>query len=153
MSSHPASLGTNSNRLVFPPLDQDSRRQLHQFAYRIGLDSKSRGFGARRFPVLTKPADFDRPSKSDLRRAQKLVRRIEFLRSDIRAEKKAKVAPQAGEVIGQEWAQMSTMKGTKAKAMMERMGWKEGDALGSETNKGIAEPIQQVYRYSKAGLG
>jgi G-patch domain len=82
-----------------------------------------------------------------------LTRRTEFLRSDIRADKAVKATPQAGKVIGQEWAQMSTMKGTKAKAMMEKMGWKEGEALGSETNKGIAEPIQQVYRYSKAGLG
>jgi hypothetical protein len=44
------------------------------------------------------------------------------------------------------------MKGNKARAMMEKMGWKEGEGLGSEA-KGIKEPIQQVFRHSKEGLG
>jgi G-patch protein len=40
----------------------------------------------------------------------------------------------------------------KAKAMMEKMGWSSGQALGT-SNKGIVEPIQHVVRYSRAGLG
>jgi hypothetical protein len=87
-----------------------------------------------------------------LLKAEKLARRTEFFRTDLPHEH-VKVAPRAGEVVGQGWEEMSTMKGTKAKAMMEKMGWKMGEGLGTETNKGRAEPIQHVVRYSKAGLG
>jgi G-patch domain len=87
-----------------------------------------------------------------LLKAEKFARRTEFFRTDLPHER-VKVGPRHGEVVGQGWEQMSTMKGTKAKTMMEKMGWKEGEGLGKEANKGIAEPIQHVVRYSKAGLG
>jgi hypothetical protein len=62
--------------------------------------------------------------------------------------------PKAGEVVGEGAAELITSKGSaKARAMMEKMGWSSGQALGTETNKGIVEPIQHVVRYSRAGLG
>jgi hypothetical protein len=140
------------DRLVFPPLDRNSRKQLHQFAHRLGLQSKSRGTGSARHPTLIKPAGFCGVTQVTLVKAERMTTRREFFRTDL-PRTQVKVTPRPGEVVGQEWAQMSTMKGTKAKAMMEKMGWKMGEGLGTETNKGRAEPIQHVVRYSKAGLG
>jgi hypothetical protein len=148
---------SNSHRLIFPPLDRDSRKQLHEFAHRVGLVSKSRGNGASRHPILKKPAKFSGADGRKFFSAEKAVRRTEFFRSDgsreTLREERLKVTPRAGEVVGQGWEEMSTMKGTKAKAMMEKMGWKAGEGLGAEANKGRAEPIQHVFRSSKAGLG
>jgi hypothetical protein len=120
--------------------------------HRIGLKSKSHGKGSARFQVITKPSGFQRISEEQFLKAEKQVRRTEFLRADVRHDH-PKVAPRAGEFVGQGFEEMSTMKGTKAKAMMERMGWSPGEGLGSESNKGRTEPIQHFIRYSKVGLG
>jgi G-patch domain len=57
-------------------------------------------------------------------------------------------------MVGEGAAELGTSTGSaKAKAMMEKMGWKSGEGLGTESNKGIVEPIQHVVRYSRAGLG
>lgn len=37
--------------------------------------------------------------------------------------------------------------------MLERMGWSKGMSLGAHENSGILEPVAQVMKRSKAGLG
>jgi len=41
----------------------------------------------------------------------------------------------------------------KGRAMLERMGWNQGDALGALNNKGILQPVLHVVKNTKAGLG
>lgn len=41
----------------------------------------------------------------------------------------------------------------KGRAMLEKMGWRSGTALGSENNKGIMLPVPHIVKNSKAGLG
>jgi len=41
----------------------------------------------------------------------------------------------------------------KGRAMLEKMGWTKGMGLGTLDNKGILEPVKQVVKRSKAGLG
>jgi hypothetical protein len=41
----------------------------------------------------------------------------------------------------------------KGRAMLEKMGWSTGTALGAINNKGILLPVAHVVKNSKAGLG
>ncbi|KAK1564973.1 hypothetical protein Q3G72_016044 [Acer saccharum] len=51
-----------------------------------------------------------------------------------------------------EASNMSFGTGSYARRMLESMGWKEGEALGS-TTKGLVEPIQAIGNIGSAGLG
>ena len=41
----------------------------------------------------------------------------------------------------------------KGRAMLEKMGWSSGTALGALNNKGILQPVAHIVKNSKAGLG
>lgn len=41
----------------------------------------------------------------------------------------------------------------KGRNMLEKMGWSKGMSLGALDNNGILEPVAQVMKRSKAGLG
>jgi len=41
----------------------------------------------------------------------------------------------------------------KGRAMLEKMGWITGTALGASNNKGILQPVVHVVKRSRAGLG
>lgn len=98
-------------------------------------------------------------------RAEKRIRRTVFHRTDVRkatAVTSSKATsgsgsaaiPKVGEKVGDGAEELSQSKtSAKARAMMEKMGWKSGEGLGISTNKGITEPIQQIVWYSRAGLG
>lgn len=47
---------------------------------------------------------------------------------------------------------MSFGAGSYARRMLENMGWKEGEGLGSST-KGLVEPLRAVGNKGSAGLG
>lgn len=56
-----------------------------------------------------------------------------------------------GEVVGGSAPELS--QGNKGRAMLEKMGWSIGTALGALNNKGILQPVAHVVKRSKAGLG
>lgn len=56
-----------------------------------------------------------------------------------------------GEVVGASAPELG--QENKGRAMLEKMGWSKGMALGALENKGILEPVAQVVKKSKAGLG
>lgn len=56
-----------------------------------------------------------------------------------------------GEVVGASVPELG--QDNKGRAMLEKMGWSKGMALGAEENKGILEPLAQVVKRTKAGLG
>lgn len=56
-----------------------------------------------------------------------------------------------GDVVGASAPEIGA--GNKGRAMLEKMGWSTGTALGAANNKGILQPVAQVVKNSKAGLG
>lgn len=56
-----------------------------------------------------------------------------------------------GDVVGASAPEIGA--GNKGRAMLEKMGWSTGTALGAVNNKGILHPVVHVVKNSKAGLG
>ncbi|GJC87324.1 protein SQS1 [Colletotrichum liriopes] len=56
-----------------------------------------------------------------------------------------------GEVVGGSAPELG--QENKGRAMLEKMGWSSGTALGALNNKGIMQPVAHVVKRSKAGLG
>ena len=56
-----------------------------------------------------------------------------------------------GEVVGATAPELGSEN--RGRAMLEKMGWSSGTALGALDNKGILQPVPQTMKKSKAGLG
>jgi hypothetical protein len=56
-----------------------------------------------------------------------------------------------GDVVGAAAPELGAEN--KGRAMLEKMGWSTGTALGALNNKGILQPVVHVVKTSKAGLG
>jgi hypothetical protein len=56
-----------------------------------------------------------------------------------------------GDVVGAAAPEIGA--GNKGRAMLEKMGWSSGTALGALNNKGILQPVAHVVKNTKAGLG
>ena len=143
------------------------RATLHHLASKVGVASKSQGSGNNRFPVLTKtkstpvhdtlwPEDVDQLLVSGRRgqiqvggkrgaNAQKLGQRRKG-----GGGVKAGAFYLEGEVVGAAAPEIGA--GNKGRAMLEKMGWTSGTALGALENKGILQPVAHVVKNSKAGL-
>lgn len=148
-----------------PPMGYDERKAVHDFANKHGLKSKSVGNGNARFPVLyktlrTKALDPNLESRIDaiftptrfLPRLDKTRRRVAPpMRARNGGSKSATASYRDGEVVGVGAPELGIEN--KGRAMLEKMGWSTGTTLGAVENKGIAHPIAQTVKTSKAGLG
>lgn len=56
-----------------------------------------------------------------------------------------------GDVVGASAPEIGVEN--RGRAMLEKMGWSSGTALGASNNKGILQPVAQVVKNSRAGLG
>lgn len=56
-----------------------------------------------------------------------------------------------GDVVGASAPEIGAEN--KGRAMLEKMGWCTGTALGAVNNKGILHPVVHVVKNTKAGLG
>ena len=56
-----------------------------------------------------------------------------------------------GDVVGASAPEIGAEN--RGRAMLEKMGWSTGTALGAADNKGILQPVAQVVKNSRAGLG
>lgn len=56
-----------------------------------------------------------------------------------------------GEIVGASVPELG--QENKGRTMLEKMGWSKGMSLGALDNQGILEPVVQVMKRSKAGLG
>ena len=56
-----------------------------------------------------------------------------------------------GDVVGAHAAEIGIEN--RGRAMLERMGWSQGTALGTADNQGILQPIKHIVKTSKLGLG
>ncbi|KAK4159671.1 hypothetical protein QBC43DRAFT_326877 [Cladorrhinum sp. PSN259] len=166
-------LVSSSERLEFPPLDKHARIVLHQLAHKFNVKSKSMGNGTSRRPVLYRTNRTITYRSTQLAEATRSVdaaavkiNRKYFHRADVNPtrggwEKEtpssaARVSMKAlvlreGEIVGASAPELG--QENKGRAMLEKMGWSKGMGLGSVENKGILEPVAQVVKKSKAGLG
>ncbi|KAI9822906.1 MAG: hypothetical protein M1832_002931 [Thelocarpon impressellum] len=157
MSSH----GT----LPLPPMDKGDRKIVHEIANAFKLKSKSVGAGTSRSPILYKTARSGAYDESDVNAIERQLRQRRFLpRKDRKAGKggpaskrngggfnSAAVSYRDGEVVGAAAPELGAEN--RGRAMLEKMGWSTGTALGALDNKGILQPVAHVVKISKAGLG
>ncbi|MCJ1359151.1 MAG: hypothetical protein MMC33_009151 [Icmadophila ericetorum] len=154
--------------LPLPPLDKRDRKMIHEMASVFALKSKSIGSGKSRFPVLIKTSrtvDVDGDDILNL-----LAQRRFFPRRDKQTGRGpararganarggaggggsgAAVSYRDGEVVGAAAPELGS--DNRGRAMLEKMGWSTGTALGASNNPGIMQPVLHVIKTTKAGLG
>lgn len=137
---------------AFPPMDKKDRKVLHELASKLAMTSKSRGAGKKRFPILNKTSrtpDFDDPLFSRLERV--IGRRAGGFGASAYSSGSTIVSYRNGEVVGGTAPEIG--KENRGRAMLEKMGWTTGTALGAVHNKGILTPITHTFKATKQGLG
>lgn len=151
-------------------MDKRDRKTVHDIANAFGLKSKSIGGGRTRFPVLYKTSRTSDLSKDSLKVIEVRLSRRAFMQRMDKRGKRGPVIPRRGagagsgagaggaafsyrdgEVVGATAPELGAEN--KGRAMLERMGWSTGTALGASNNKGILQPVPHVVKTSKAGLG
>ncbi|KAJ4291499.1 squalene synthetase-like protein [Collariella sp. IMI 366227] len=151
-------------------LSSDERFILHELANKFNIKSQSTGKGDQRRPVLyrTKRTLRFTPSEAQahVQGASDRIHRKYFHRLDNKFTNKGPGAPRTsggatggfkalvlreGEVVGASVPELGAEN--KGRNMLEKMGWSKGMALGAMDNKGILEPVAQVMKRGKAGLG
>ncbi|KAL2024835.1 hypothetical protein VTK56DRAFT_5656 [Thermocarpiscus australiensis] len=162
----------SANRLDFPPLDKHARKILHEVANKFNIKSQSTGKGDQRRPVLHRTNRTVRYAStrveevtSHVEQATVRIHRKYFHRADVSGKRTSTPRTGAGggrtghkaltlregEIVGASVPELG--QENKGRAMLVKMGWSKGMALGAIENKGILEPVAQVMKRSKAGLG
>ena len=154
------------NSLPLPPMGHEHRKMVHEIANVFKLKSKSIGGGKSRFPVLYKTARTMQYNKETLKAAESVLASGRFLSRMDRAKMKssligrgrrggvasAGVSYRDGEVVGAAAPEIG--QENRGRTMLERMGWSTGTALGAlNNNRGLVQPVAQVVKTSRSGLG
>lgn len=146
-------------------MDKADRKVVHEYANAFNLKSKSIGSAKSRFPVLTRT---QRTMSYDQRVFDAVSSRVtrRFLpRMDVKGKRgpvpvrrsgaggfgNAGVSYRDGDIVGGSAPELGASN--IGRAMLEKMGWAAGDALGAINNKGILQPVSHVVKTTKAGLG
>ncbi|KAH8819593.1 hypothetical protein F5884DRAFT_18368 [Xylogone sp. PMI_703] len=158
-------LKSGNTTLALPPMDKADRKVVHEIANAFRLKSKSAGQGSNRFPVLyrslrTAPYEEDVFDAIEARISRRFLPRMDLKyrnsstmpkRSGGGSGYNAAVKYRDGDIVGGSAPEIGIEN--KGRAMLEKMGWSTGTALGALNNKGILEPVSHVVKTSKAGLG
>ncbi|KAH8169057.1 r3H domain-containing protein [Sarocladium implicatum] len=155
--------GTNET-LALPPMDKHARKMIHDLASKFNIKSKSIGNGDNRRPTLNRTKRTQQYSAASFDAAVKKVNRRYFPRLDGGrggnrprtiasggGANMAAVTVQDGEIVGAAAPELGIEN--RGRAMLEKMGWSKGTALGASDNKGILQPVSHAMKRSKAGLG
>lgn len=144
----------------------NERRMVHEMAHVLRLKSKSSGQGKARFPVLYKTGRTEDLGKAAINQLEALFSSRRFLpRKDVKGHRRTKdmrpgrcnagnpsgVSYQDGEVVGAAAPEIG--EENRGRAILEKMGWSKGTALGALNNKGMLQPVVHTVKISKAGLG
>lgn len=146
-------------------MDKADRKVVHELANAFKLKSKSAGNGNKRFPVLYRTSDTTSPSEVEFAAIEARIARRYLPRTDLRgrntwsASKRpgrggfvsAGVSYRDGDIVGGSAPELGI--DNKGRAMLEKMGWSTGTALGALNNKGILQPVSHIVKTTKAGLG
>ena len=154
--------------MTLHPMDNRSRKAVHEIAHGLGLKSLSKGKGTNRRPTIQK-ARSSHHCKFSHERVDATLLRYALLPSRTRALQPAKtkgaqdasrpskrdksfanVSYRDGEIVG---ASAPEIEGSnKGRSMLQKMGWSTGSGLGAENNKGLHDPIVQTVKNSRTGL-
>lgn len=148
--------------LSFPPMDVHARKVVHELANRFNIKSKSTGKADHRRPTLYRTVRTLPYAESRFEHAVNRIQRRFLPRLDARGKRNAKpLTPRGpgyaaasyneGEIVGAAAPELGI--DNRGRAMLEKMGWSRGTALGSGDNKGILQPVPHMMKRSKAGLG
>lgn len=145
---------------------QKERKMVHEIANVFKLKSKSVGSGSSRFPVLYRTSRTIQYGEDALGTVEALLSSKRFLPRMDKPRKRgtpsgkargggfasAGVSYRDGEIVGAAAPELG--QENKGRAMLEKMGWSTGTALGAlNNNRGIVQPVAQVVKTGKAGLG
>lgn len=156
--------------LTLPPMDSNARKIIHELANKFNIKSKSAGHGETRRPSLYRTKRTLKYSEPSFEQVFARAGRRYFPRLDQKGKaprgggggaggmgrsgrgiNHAAFTLKDGEVVGGSAPELD--QANKGRAMLEKMGWSTGMALGSQDNKGILQPLASVVKRTKAGLG
>jgi hypothetical protein len=150
-------------------MDKAYRKIVHEIANAFNLKSKSAGTGNNRFPILYRTSRTFAFIERTWSEVDARVTRRYLPRSDVGRNKwpksggakkpgrggggfnNAAVSYRDGDEVGGSAPELGAEN--RGRAMLEKMGWSHGTALGAENNKGILKPISHVVKNTRAGLG
>lgn len=144
-------------------MDKADRKIVHELANAFNLKSKSAGKGNKRFPILYRTSRTSKFSDSVFTAVEARLTRRYLPRNDLNRSSRnqsrfghggsgnAAVSYRDGDVVGASAPELGVEN--KGRAMLEKMGWSTGTALGALNNKGILQPVSHVVKTTKAGLG
>jgi hypothetical protein len=149
------------SRLSLPPMEKGDRKVVHDIANAFNLKSKSAGSGRKRFPVLYRTQRTSIYVESTFNAVISRKNRRFLPRMDMKGKRSvtrvnvggfsAAVSYRDGDVVGGSAPELGVEN--RGRAMLEKMGWSSGTALGALNNKGILQPVSHVVKTTKAGLG
>ncbi|KKK14117.1 hypothetical protein ARAM_007139 [Aspergillus rambellii] len=151
---------SSKNSLSLPPMTKHRRVLVHDIANALRLNSQSRGKGSSRFPIMTKTSRTPKYTQQTISQTDRIFSKERFSSRAIKAWDKTSGRPTKGhksvsyvdgEIVGASAPEIGI--DNKGRAMLEKMGWSTGTALGATHNKGILQPVVHVVKNSKAGLG
>lgn len=144
-------------------MDKSKRKVVHEWANAFKLKSKSAGNGSSRFPILYKTARTSVFAEHTFNAVEARLNRRFFPRMDVGRRPGVKqaghgggfnsagVSYRDGDIVGGSAPELGAEN--RGRAMLEKMGWSSGTALGALNNKGILQPVSHVVKTTKAGLG
>jgi hypothetical protein len=149
-------------------MEKADRKCVHELAVAFRLKSKSVGKGELRFPVLYRTRQtLTFATESEFTAIETQITRRFLPRMDLKRASRTGTPRRTGgsggggsstaasyrdgDIVGASAPQLGVEN--KGRAMLEKMGWSMGTALGALNNKGILEPVSHVVKTSKAGLG
>ncbi|KAG4028712.1 hypothetical protein MFRU_019g00060 [Monilinia fructicola] len=156
--------------LSLPAMDKANRKFVHEIANAFKLKSKSAGLGNKRYPILYRTSRTTTYGERAYEAAVSKLSRRFLPRNDV-GGRGAGAAPRRsgraggggfgggfgaasyrdGDVVGASAPELGVEN--RGRAMLEKMGWSAGTALGALDNKGILQPVSHVVKTTKAGLG
>jgi hypothetical protein len=147
-------------------MDKADRKIVHEIANAFNLKSKSVGGGKNRQPILYRTSRTSAYVERTFAQVESRLTRRFMPRMDVGWNKpgpghrkpahgggfgRTAVSYQDGDVVGGSAPELGAEN--RGRAMLEKMGWSKGTALGALNNKGILQPVSHVVKTTKAGLG
>ena len=142
------------------------RKMVHEIASAFNLKSRSVGGGKSRYPTLYKTSRTTAYDEAALLALDPFLFSKRFLPRMDKCKRKgaplgkarggglamAGVSYKDGEIVGATAPELGLEN--RGRAMLEKMGWSTGSTLGAINNdRGIVQPVAQVVKTTKAGLG
>lgn len=148
-------------------MDASARKIVHELASKFKVKSKSAGSGDQRHPALYRTKNTVAYGEIYFEQAVARLGRRYFPRLDVKGRGGGMRAGGGGRGVGSSSAKAVTVREgevvggsapelaetNRGRTMLQKMGWSTGMALGAMDNKGILQPVSQVVKRSRAGLG